>query len=170
MGSEMCIRDRLHTDMENGDPIVTAAVVSPPKQAQHKRISLALLLWLPPFGFVGAHHAYLGRHTYALASALTLNMLFMGWIMDAVRIPMLVFSVNFPSASKTSSVFLTFSEYFLLWLLFGLFGGHRFILGDHKLGIFYTLTLGGFGALWLWDGFHLTSLLEKGTRKCSAST
>lgn len=40
---------------------------------------------------------------------------------------------------------------YFIWLVFGLFGGHRFYLGKYNSGVFYMLTFGGFVIGWLID-------------------
>lgn len=40
---------------------------------------------------------------------------------------------------------------YVLWLFTGLFGGHRYYIGDTRLGIFMSLTFGGCGILFLVD-------------------
>lgn len=42
---------------------------------------------------------------------------------------------------------------YLLWLLLGMFGAHRFYLGDNKLGLLMLITLGGGGIWWAIDIF-----------------
>ncbi len=49
---------------------------------------------------------------------------------------------------------------FILWLLLGLIGAHRFYLNDRKMGVIMFFTLGIAGILWVLDFF---SLLHKVT-------
>lgn len=42
---------------------------------------------------------------------------------------------------------------YVLWLLLGLLGGHRFYLGNPLVGIAMLLTLGGLGVWWVIDAF-----------------
>lgn len=44
---------------------------------------------------------------------------------------------------------------FLLWLLLGGLGFHRFYMGDISIGILQLLTFGGFGLWWLIDGIRI---------------
>ena len=49
---------------------------------------------------------------------------------------------------------------FLLWLVLGLLGGHRYYLGRTRTAILQTLTLGGLGLWWLLDLFLLEKLVR----------
>ncbi|TCS93143.1 TM2 domain-containing protein [Hazenella coriacea] len=50
---------------------------------------------------------------------------------------------------------------YVLWLFTGLFGGHRYYIGDTRLGIFMSLTLGGCGILFLVDMVMLYHCVER---------
>lgn len=56
-------------------------------------------------------------------------------------------------------------EAYLLWFLLGLFGGHRFYIGDIKNGVIYLLTLGIFGIGWIIDAFLLPNLVQLANKK-----
>jgi DnaJ family protein C protein 22 len=47
-----------------------------------KNSYLALLLWLPPFGFFGSHHFYLGRNLQGLLWATSFGGYLVGWLRD----------------------------------------------------------------------------------------
>ena len=49
---------------------------------------------------------------------------------------------------------------YLLWAVFGLFGGHRFYVGRWESGLVYMFTLGGCLVGWIIDGFILPQLVE----------
>ncbi|MEM7077733.1 MAG: TM2 domain-containing protein [Pseudomonadota bacterium] len=49
----------------------------------------------------------------------------------------------------------------LLWSLTGIFGGHRFYLGDFLWGVAFLFTAGGGLFLWLWDAFQLRQLVSE---------
>jgi len=53
---------------------------------------------------------------------------------------------------------------FVLWLLIGLIGGHRYYLGKTKTAVLQTLTLGGLGVWWLFDLLLLPSLVHQRNR------
>lgn len=53
---------------------------------------------------------------------------------------------------------------YLLWAVFGLFGGHRFYLGRWFTGLIYALSFGIYGIGWLVDLFFLPILVGKFNR------
>lgn len=53
----------------------------------------------------------------------------------------------------------------ILWILLGWAGGHRFYLGRIGTGIAMLLTLGGIGFWWIIDAFLNNSMLKTDRRK-----
>lgn len=53
------------------------------------------------------------------------------------------------------------STAFILWLFFGLFGGHRFYLGKIGSGILFWLTGGVFLIGWILDLFKLGIMVDE---------
>ena len=49
---------------------------------------------------------------------------------------------------------------FLLWLFFGIFGGHRFYLGKIGTGILMLITLGGLGVWTFIDLFLIWGMVR----------
>ncbi|KAL8581221.1 hypothetical protein ACOMHN_038321 [Nucella lapillus] len=78
-GSKTC-RTAVHQD----------TVVPPPKS---KSILEAYLLAIP-LGVLGAHHFYLGRIAFGIMYFLTFGLLGLGWLIDLLRLPCLVSSIN----------------------------------------------------------------------------
>lgn len=58
-----------------------------------------------------------------------------------------------PKKSKTIA--------YILWFFFGIFGAHRFYLGNIVMGCLMVLTLGGFGIWWFIDLFLIGRRVEK---------
>jgi len=134
-------------------PAVAQIVAKP---AHDLRISIALILWLPPFGFFGLHQFYLGRTRWALASMFTLNLAILGWIADAFRLPMLVYASN----THHDKVGMSKGELYFIWLILGLLGGHHYATGNFQKGTLYTFTLGLFGIGWILDLWRLQRIYE----------
>jgi TM2 domain-containing membrane protein YozV len=61
------------------------------RRAQKKRsLYICYLLWCPMYGFIGLYYLYLGKYKSFLVRFLTMNFFFVGWIIDACRMPALV--------------------------------------------------------------------------------
>ncbi|XP_053400866.1 uncharacterized protein LOC128557496 [Mercenaria mercenaria] len=106
------------------------------------------------FGWLGAHHFYLGRKGLGKLYACTLGLFGIGYIFDLLRMPQLVKHAN----ERASEV--VFSDIYLIWALGGIFGAHHFYLGNKKVGIFYACTLGVFTMGWIVDLFRMKHLVE----------
>ncbi|ELU01134.1 hypothetical protein CAPTEDRAFT_187960 [Capitella teleta] len=59
-----------------------------------KNLDDAYIFLLPPGGFLGLHHFYLGRPVWGLLYMLTFGMLGVGWLIDIFRLPCLVNDIN----------------------------------------------------------------------------
>jgi hypothetical protein len=42
-----------------------------------------------------------------------------------------------------------------IWVIFGIFGGHKFRTGKYLIGVLYFLTMGGGLILWFYDGVRI---------------
>lgn len=54
---------------------------------------------------------------------------------------------------------------FALWLILGLFGGHRYYLGRPGSGFLMTITIGGLGLWWILDLLLLPGMMSKANAK-----
>jgi len=52
------------------------------------------------------------------------------------------------------------STAYLLWLVLGLIGGHRYYLGRPGTGFLMTITFGGLGVWWVLDAFLIPGMLR----------
>lgn len=50
---------------------------------------------------------------------------------------------------------------FIFWLFGGIFGAHRYYLGDYVMGILFTLTFGGLGIAAVLDLFSLKQRVDE---------
>lgn len=50
---------------------------------------------------------------------------------------------------------------YIIWLVLGLIGGHRYYLGRWATGLLMTVTVGGLGVWWLIDAFLLPGMVRK---------
>jgi len=139
-------------------------------------VGTAYLLWFF-FGFLGIHRWYLGKHnSYSwLAWFLTGQFFGIGWLIDGLVLWKLVENYNkrVPGADDqsrdlgitgylddyTPNVFVAY----LLWLIFGFLGIHRWYCHQHTPASYFAWLVTGqmFGLGWLWD-FYYTYQMSKG--------
>ena len=105
---------------------------------------LGYIFWI--FGFIGLHRFYYGKPISGAIYAVTLGLFFIGWIIDLFLIPDMADEarIRFPGGHY---------DYNLTWVLLvvlGVFGVHRFYQGKILTGLLYLVTLGlcGFGVLY----------------------
>lgn len=120
--------------------------------APHSAV-VGYVLWL--FGFFGAHRFYFGRPLTGLLYALTLGLLFIGWLIDLVFIPSMAAQArrdNVPGPYDHNIAWLLHSCF-----LIGVLGLHRFYLGKWVTGLLWLLTGGLFGIGFIYDWFTLNT-------------
>ena len=110
---------------------------------------LGYIFWI--FGFIGLHRFYYGKPISGAIWALTLGLFFIGWIVDLFLIPDMADDarVRFTGGHY---------DYNLTWILLvvlGVFGVHRFYQGKILSGLLYLVTLGVFGLGVIYDLFTL---------------
>ena len=74
-------------------------------------------------------------------------------------------NVHFESISTMLDGFIHCLKHISCGSLLGLFGGHRFYIGDIRLGVIYLFTLGIFGIGWIADAFLLPNLIQSANKK-----
>src|SRR5690606_31071276 len=99
---------------------------------------IGYILWI--FGFMGAHRFYYGKPVTGTIWLFTLELLFIGWIIDFFLIPGMDrdAEIRYREGEKNYNI-----SWILLTFL-GIFGIHRFYLGKWITGILYLLTGGIF--------------------------
>ena len=116
---------------------------------------LAYLFWI--FGFIGLHRFYLGRPISGAIWALTMGLLLVGWLVDLFLIPAMVEDASERYPAKTT-------DYNLAWVLLvllGIFGAHRFYQGKILSGFLYLFTVGVFGLGIIYDLFTLNEQIAE---------
>ena len=112
-------------------------------------LAVGYVLWI--FGFTGAHRFYFGKPISGTLYLLTAGFFLIGWIIDLFLIPGMTedASERYPGGDE---------DYNLVWILLvvlGVFGVHRFYQGKVISGLVYLFTLGVFGLGILYDLFTL---------------
>jgi TM2 domain-containing membrane protein YozV len=120
--------------------VTTEANVPVPVTAEPndvKRLSVAYLMWLPPFGLFGLHQFYLRRYSIGFLYLFTLGIFGISWFLDAVRMFWLVRDANrrvkraaqlqkqgaFSDDDENDE--LSLLDAYMLWFPLGLFGEMR---------------------------------------------
>jgi TM2 domain-containing membrane protein YozV len=98
--------------------------------------TIGYILWL--FGLFGAHRFYYGRPVTGTLWMCTFGMLGIGWLIDLFLIPSMQRDVDCRYLTGAYD----YAAAWLLLVLLGYMGGHRFYLGKWRTGLLYALTLG----------------------------
>ncbi len=114
------------------------------------------LAWL--LGVFGAHRFYYGKPISGVIWMFTLGLCGIGWLVDLFLIPSM-------DAEAGQRFMVGETDYTATWVLFvlgGVLGFHRFYMGDVVFGVLYLLTGGLLGLGLIYD---LLTLNEQITRK-----
>ena len=98
---------------------------------------IVYLFWL--FGFTGLHRFYYGKPKTGILWLLTGGLFLVGWIVDLFLIP----SMDEEAQTRFKRGRFEYNVAWLLLVLLGVFGIHRFYMGKWGTGLLYLLT-GGF--------------------------
>ena len=122
---------------------------------QTHSIAIGYLAWI--FGCFGAHRFYFGKPLSGLLWLFTFGLLGIGWIVDLFLIPAM--------EEEASRRFVPGStDYTAAWLLLflgGVFGLHRFYMGDILWGLLYLLTGGLFVVGVIYDVLTLNDQVSR---------
>ena len=119
------------------------------------------ICWI--FGFIGLHRFYYGKPLTGALWALTCGLFLIGWIIDLFLIPDMSREANIRFQGGAT-------DYNLAWLLLmvlGVFGVHRFYQGKVLSGVLYLVTLGFLGLGVLYDLFTLNTQISDRNRGLS---
>ncbi|MEL7266062.1 MAG: TM2 domain-containing protein [Planctomycetota bacterium] len=127
-------------------------------QAETHPALIGFVFWV--FGFFGLHRFYFGYPLMGILYLLTGGLLGIGWIVD-------LFFLQSMSRSASRRFPRGHYDYSVAWLLFlvlGWAGVHRFYLGKTLTGILYLLTFGVFGIGILFDYVMLNDIITDQNR------
>lgn len=128
------------------------------QQDTHSKL-IGYLLWL--IGFTGAHRFYYGKPLTGILWLFTFGLFGIGWIIDAFLIPQMDDEANYRFAPGPI-------DYNLCWILLILAGGlgvHRFVQEKYISGILYFLTFGFFGIGLVYDFLTLNFQIDEKHRR-----
>lgn len=108
------------------------------------------LIAASPFGVLGGHQYYSGRKLWGLSYTLTLGGCGVWWMIDLFRISAIVHRrKQWKLGINLHKIYA--DDVYLIWILFGLLGGHHFYMRRFKAGFLYMCTFGCLGVGWLVD-------------------
>ncbi len=118
-------------------------------------ILIGYLLW--GFGFIGVHRFYFGKPLTGILWFFTGGLFLIGWIVDLFLIPAMADSANrrYPPGR------IDYTVAWLLHLLLGVFGAHRFYMGKIFTGLLYLCTFGLLGIGYIYDTLTLNGQVEE---------
>ncbi len=120
----------------------------------HSKV-VGYILWI--FGFTGSHRFYFGKPLTGVLWFFTGGVFLIGWIVDVFLIPSM--------AREADERFVTgpldYSVAWILLLLIGAFGIHRFYQGKWGTGLLYLFTAGLFGFGLIYDICTLNSQISE---------
>ena len=115
---------------------------------------------------LGLHHFYLRRYAWGAAYFFTVGFFGIGWLIDLVRIPLLVRDTNKTINKQFEEHGVPEKKLGDAYLLaavppLGLLGAHHYYMERYTWGMLYTCTLGLFGLGWLFDICRMWLLVER---------
>lgn len=120
-------------------------------------IVVGYILWA--FGFFGLHRFYYGRQITGVIWALTLGLLFVGWIVDFFLIPAMDQQCN--RRYRTGPLNYSIAWILLLIPLTGITGLHRFYMGKWVTGLIWLLTGSLIGLGFIYDLLSLNEQVDE---------
>ena len=138
---------------------VGGELASVPQRTSHPR-SVGYLFWL--VGFSGLHRFYFGKPLTGAIWFFTGGLLLIGWIFDLFLISAMADEAN----RKCQIGRFDHTVAWLLLVLLGFFGVHRFYLGRIITGAIYLFTGGLFGIGFVYDLCTLNDQVDELNLQC----
>ncbi len=116
--------------------------------------TVGYLFWL--FGFTGAHRFYYGKPLTGILWFFTLGLLGVGWLIDLFLIP----AMDREADSRFTPGPTDYNLTWVLLILGGAFGLHRFVQGRWVTGLMYLATMGFLGLGVAYDVLTLNQQID----------
>ena len=121
--------------------------------------TVGYLFWL--FGFTGAHRFYYGKTLTGVLWFFTFGLFGIGWFIDLFLIP----SMDREADRRFAPGVIDYTLPWVLLIVGGVFGLHRFIQGRWVTGLVYLLTMGLFGIGIVYDVLTLNEQIDSQNRE-----
>ena len=118
-------------------------------------VAIGYIAWI--FGCFGAHRFYFGKPVSGLIWLCTFGLLGVGWLIDLFLIPSMAAEAGHEFRPGETD----YSVAWILLFLGGVFGFHRFYMGDLFWGLLYLVTGGLFLLGILYDTFTLNDQISR---------
>ncbi len=129
----------------------------------------------------GVHHQYLGRPLYRIPYNLSAGLFLSGWLSDIIRVKCLVRQCNAEIDLLRSGVSMadmkrqdiwdcSLTQAYMFGCTLGIFGAHRFYLGQYKYGFLYAFTLGFLLVGWIYDLVRMKTLVDTANQERKTGT
>lgn len=118
-------------------------------------LAIGYLAWL--FGVFGAHRFYYGKSISGIIWLFTFGLFGIGWILDFFLIP----SMEDEAVRRYPLGEIDYSTAWVMLFFGGLFGFHRFYMGDIVWGVLYLLSGGLLGVGIIYDVLTLNDQVAR---------
>jgi len=136
-------------------PPIKQQYYAPPAKVDTHSKAVGYLFWL--VGFTGAHRFFYGKPISGFIWFCTAGLFGIGWLVDAFLIP----SMDREADGRFAVGHLDFNVTWILLLLVGVLGVHRFYQCKVFTGLLYLLTCGVFGFGIIYDVLTLNEQLDE---------
>jgi len=140
---------------QRNERLFLTLIVRLTSMATHSTV-VGYLLWFF-FGLIGVHRFYFGKRTTGVLWFLTGGLLGIGWLVDLFLIPRLKRQMS----TRYQAGRYNYSIAWLLLVVTGVFGLHRFYAGKWGTGLLYLCTAGLVGVGVLYDFLTFNELLSE---------